>query len=229
MLTYPDLHTRAQGRPLLLDLFCCAGGAGKGYQMAGFYVVGVDIDPQPRYAGDEFHQDDALAFTAAYGWMFDAIHASPPCQRYSRMTPRKYRDNHPDLIAPTRFWLASIGVPYVIENVELAPLRNPIMLCGSQFGLKVYKHRLFESNVYLMAMSHAPHRDQTPRAGHGNVSPKGFITLAGGKTVDDTRAAYGINWMTGKELAQSVPPAYTHFIGRQLMTVVTNRREVEAA
>ena len=116
--------------PRLLDLFCGAGGAGMGYHRAGFEVVGVDIKPQPRYPF-EFHQADALTFVAEYGDRFDAVHASPPCQRFSDLAKRNGNaDEWPDLIEPLRPILRMIGRPYVIENVEGAPLRDPAMLCG---------------------------------------------------------------------------------------------------
>ena len=134
--------------PRLLDLFCGAGGAAMGYHRAGFTVVGVDINPQRHYPF-EFHQADALEFDVSG---FDAIHASPPCQAF---TAYKRRPNHvgdyPDLIWPTRQKLIASGVPYVIENIPKAPLLNPITLCGSSFGLDVRRHRLFESNVPLLA------------------------------------------------------------------------------
>lgn len=246
----------------LLDLFCGAGGAGEGYRRAGFEVTGVDMNPQPHYQAGEFVQADALAYAAQYGWMFDAIHASPPCQAHSQITPDKSK--HLDLIPQTRFWLQTIGVPYVIENVGGArkALRNPVMLCGADFGLKVYRHRFFESNVFLFTYPHLPHRDNTPRAGHG-VSQKGFISItSGGKSlevaikanpaarrrsgtygisekgfvsvcghfsgIDYCRMAMGIEWMTTYELAQAIPPAYTEFLGRQLMQHLT-AQEVKAA
>lgn len=239
-------------KPKLLDLFCGAGGAGMGYHRAGFDVTGVDIRPQPRYPFT-FVQADALAYVAQYGWMYDAIHASPPCQAHSNITPDKSK--HLDLIPQTRFWLETIGVPYVIENVAGArkALRNPVMLCGADFGLKVYRHRLFESNVFLFTFPHVPHNDNTPRAGHG-ISEKGFISVtSGGKSLEIAVKAYGISskgfvcvsghfsgheyckfamgidWMTSAELSQAIPPAYTEFIGRQLMAYVITRRESEAA
>ena len=231
----------------LLDLFCGAGGAGEGYRRAGFEVVGVDVNPQPRYKAGRFVQADALAYVAQYGWMFDAIHASPPCQAHSLITPDKSK--HVDLIPQTRFWLETIGAPYVIENVYGArrTLRNPVMLCGRDFGLKVYRHRLFESNVLLMGLHHEPHRDNTPRAGHG-ISDKGFISVtSGGKSsrrsnglqslssegfvtmtghfsgIEYCRTAMGIEWMTAKELSQAIPPAFTEFLGRQIMTHLQNK------
>jgi DNA (cytosine-5)-methyltransferase 1 len=230
-------------RPKLLDLFCGAGGAGMGYHRAGFDVVGVDIAPQRHYPF-EFVQGDALDYVASCGHMFDAIHASPRCQIHSQITPDKSK--HVDMIPATREALERLRKPYVIENVygALKSMRSPIMLCGSQFGLKVYRHRLFESNVMLFMPNHVPHHDNTPRAGHG-ISDKGFISVtSGGKTVDIGKAAkwlnekgymtvvghfggadyarfaMGIEWMNARELAQAIPPAYTEYIGRQLMPFV---------
>lgn len=249
-------------KPKLLDLFCGAGGAGMGYHRAGFDVTGVDIRPQPRYPFT-FVQADALAYVAQYGWMYDAIHASPPCQSHSNITPDKSK--HLDLIPQTRFWLETISAPYVIENVVGArkALRNPVMVCGADFGLKVYRHRLFESNVFLFTFPHVPHKDNTPSAGHG-VSEKGFISVtSGGKSLEVMvktnpaarrrsgtygisskgfvsvcdhfsgheycKFAMGIDWMTSAELSQAIPPAYTEFLGRQLMAYVMARMEIEAA
>jgi DNA (cytosine-5)-methyltransferase 1 len=230
-------------RPKLLDLFCGAGGAGMGYYRAGFDVVGIDIAPQPHYPF-EFVQGDALYYVASCGNMFDAIHASPPCQIHSQVTPNKSK--HVDLIPSTREALERSGKSYVIENVygALKAMRSPIMLCGSQFGLKVYRHRLFESNVMLFMPGHVPHHDNTPRAGQG-LSDKGFISIAsGGNGVDVGKAAkwvnadgvmgvhghfggadyarfaMGIDWMNARELAQAIPPAYTEYIGRQLIGVI---------
>lgn len=246
-------------RPKLLDLFCGAGGASRGYQLAGFHVTGVDINPQKRYVGDEFYQGDALAFVAAHGHEFDVIAASPPCQAHSIITRDKTK--HVDLIPQTRFWLEAIGKPYVIENVGGArkALRNPAMLCGAQFGLKVYRHRFFESNILLLVPGHEPHRDNTPRAGHG-ISSQGFISItSGGKSlevkhnpaacrrsgtygisskgfvsvcghfsgIDYCRQAMGIDWMTSYELSQAIPPAFTEFIGRQLIKYVGSERKLQ--
>jgi site-specific DNA-cytosine methylase len=130
-------------KPRLLDLFCGAGGAGMGYHRAGFEVVGVDIAPQPHYPF-EFHQGDALEYLAAHGHEFDAIHASPPCQRYSsiqRITKNKHK--WPDLVDPVRQLLIKSGKPYVIENVQGAPLRVDAFMCGSMFGLGMIRHRIF--------------------------------------------------------------------------------------
>lgn len=224
----------------ILDLYCGAGGAAKGYYEAfieaGFdvQITGVDTRPQKRYPYT-FVQADALDYAASHGWAFDFIHASPPCQVHSTITPDRSR--HIDLIPHTRWFLQGSGKPFVIENVSGArkALQNPIMLCGAQFGLKVYRHRFFESNVYLMAMVHIPHRDRTPSAGHG-ISPKGFISIAGksgtikGLPVGMTYMQYashamGIDWMVKDTvLSQAIPPAYTRFIGRQLATYFTNQQ-----
>lgn len=212
----------------LLDLFCGAGGATKGYQLAGFEVVGVDLHPQPNYCGDELYQADALTFPIDG---FDAIAASPPCQRHSRVAHLGKARNgsypeHEGFIERTRERLVASGLPYVIENVVGAPLLNPITLCGSQFPpLRVYRHRLFECSFPCTAMPHYPHRDKTPSAGNG-ISPKGFISVCGSGGVKGLNAAQivakwseamGIDWMTRKELAQAIPPAYTKYIGEQVM------------
>src|SRR5690554_2039294 len=123
-------------KPRLLDLFSCAGGAGVGYARSGFDVVGVDNKPQKHYPF-EFHQDDALRYLAEHWEEFDAIHASPPCQVYSATKhAHAGAGNHPDLLEPTREAVRATGLPYVIENVEGAPLLDPLTLCGSEFGLR---------------------------------------------------------------------------------------------
>lgn len=245
-------------QPKLLNIFSGAV-CSEGYKRAGFHVTDVDIKLQPRHSGDVFIQADALEYVAQYGWMFDAIHASPPCQFASQITPDKSK--HANLIPQTRYLLESIGVPYVIENVAGARkhLRNPIMLCGTYFGLKVYRHRFFESNVFLLAPQHDPHRDNTPRAGHGlsskgyisitsggnpidvpihagakrrsgvyGISDKGFVSISGHFTgAEYCRWAMGVDrYVTNYELSQAIPPAYTEFIGRQLMAYVLRNREI---
>lgn len=218
-------------RPLLLDLFCGAGGAAKGYSDAGFDVVGVDIEPQPNYPY-EFHQDDALGLSRfAIGIKFAAIHASPPCQHYSTASgkAKKRGKTFVNLVEPTRQLLEATGRPYVIENVVGAPLHSPVRYCGSSFGLDVRRHRLFESNQPIEAPP-CDHTWQTPRfqsldsrmakAGklasvvgvHGNCNYAGEFELR--------CRAMGIDWMTNAELTQAVPPAYTRHIGEQLMTLV---------
>ena len=205
-------------RPRLLDLYCGAGGASMGYHRAGFDVVGVDRSPQPRYPF-AFIEGDALTVLEAIGSEFDAIAASPPCQRYSAATKQHGRsDAHPDLVDPTRALLLQIGKPYVLENVPGAPLRNPILLCGSMFGLeRLRRHRLFESNVVLLRMScrHERQRDVVSVTGNAGGSSRrdGAARFA---TTDVWRELMGIHWMTGRELAEAIPPAYTEYIGKQL-------------
>ena len=208
-------------RPLLLDLFCGAGGASVGYHRAGFDVVGVDIEPQPHYPF-EFIQADALAFLYELGPLpADVIHASPPCQRYS-VTRTLHDVEYPDLVYPTRRLLRNAGLPYVIENVVGAPLIDPVKLCGSSFGLGVRRHRLFESNLPLWS-SQCSHREQpNPIDVTGGGPSKGPRTDGGGGrsrkpvNVGEARTAMGIQWMTRNELNEAVPPAYTEFLGHQI-------------
>lgn len=219
------------GKPRLLDLFSGAGGAAFGYMRAGFHVTGVDINPQPRYRGDAFVQGDALEYVAAHGHEFDVIHASPPCQAHSVLGAvwrgwSDYDDRHPDLVPITRQTLIATGKPYIIENVVGAPLEYPVLLCGAMFGLKVYRHRLFETSFFMLAPWHVPHNDKCPAVGRG-ISPKGFISVTGdggfgmGKGgMAYARQAMGIEWMSRKELSQAIPPAYTEYIGRHLMEVL---------
>jgi DNA (cytosine-5)-methyltransferase 1 len=212
------------GKPILLDAYCGAGGSARGYQLAGFYVVGVDVAPQPRYAGDELHRGDAIEFIRRHGREFDAIHASPPCQAYSRMRHLPWlRDReYPLLIEPTIATLRAIGRPWVLENVEDAPLPSAIILCGTMFGLPTYRHRKFESSVRLLA---PPHHKHTVVIGSGrNFNDRrkgnaaGFVTVAGNNTGKAVAArALGIDWMSRAELGQAIPPDYCEFVGRQLL------------
>lgn len=211
----------ASDRPRLLDLFCGGGGAAMGYHRAGFEVVGVDINPQPHYPF-EFHQADALTFPLEG---FDAIHASPPCQAYSITAnlarAQGKRASEVDLLMPMRQRLAWDGVLYVIENVKGAPMHSPITLCGSTFGLGVRRHRLFESNLYLTAPGPCRHAEQGRPIGVyyslGDDIPKGGRTA---DTLEQAQQAMGIDWMTWRELKESIPPAYTHHLGRQLLAAL---------
>jgi DNA (cytosine-5)-methyltransferase 1 len=229
----------------LLDLFCGAGGAAMGYHRAGFtQIVGVDNRPQPRYPFT-FHQRDAmdvLAHLAAHAKIgtpmpYDAIHASPPCQGYSalRHLPWLKDKVYPLLLEPVRELLNVIGLPWVIENVERALLAG-IVLCGTDFGLPIYRHRRFGSNILLLS---PPHRQHEVVIGHGrmvndrrkgslnNSSAKGawgnqtIVTVAGGQcSKPEAERALGIDWMQKPELMQAIPPAYTEFIGRQLIAAI---------
>jgi len=207
-------------RPKLLDLFCKAGGAGMGYYRAGFDVVGVDIEPQPNYSF-EFQQGDALKYLLEHHGEFDAFHASPPCQAWTLC--QRIRDNeHPDFVDSIRAAFELIGKPYVIENVEGAPLRNPITLCGASFpGLRVYRHRLFESNIPLVAPIHREHVARNTKMGR-RLQPGEFMHVVGNFTgAQDGRDAMGIQWMTRDELREAIPPAYTEYIGAALLEHMT--------
>ena len=196
-----------------------------GYQRAGFDIVGVDIDPQPNYPF-EFHQGDALQYLEAHGHEFDAIHASPPCQGYTTMS-NKHREAQavwPRLIAPTRELLRETGRPYVIENVAGARkhLISPVVLSGGMFGLGVDRPRLFETNFPIVA---PPYRRPDPVIGvYGRHhdgrrlwSRKDGTELRAAKTLTEGRLAMGIGWMFWRELTEAIPPAYTQYIGAQLI------------
>lgn len=200
--------------PLLLDLFCKAGGAGMGYHRAGFDVIGVDIEPQPNYPF-KFVQADAIEYLLKDGKRFDAIHASPPCQAYSNAAKIMKRQ-HPDLIAATRD--AMPPVAWVIENVEGSPLIAPITLCGGMFGLGTYRHRLFESNRTLRTPEHAPHTKRTTKMGRRPQHGEMMHVVGNFSGVAEARAAMGIDWMTRDELREAIPPAYAEWIGRQLLS-----------
>ena len=215
-------------RPVLLDLFCGAGGMAVGYHRAGFDVVGVDVKPQPRYPF-RFVQADALEYLAGHGRGFDAIHASPPCQRYTTASFHEgNRERHKDLVGPTRDLLESAGRPWVIENVPRAPLSpGSMMLCGLMFGLKVFRHRWFESSHLMLAPAHPSHRGKRIGVGGmccviGHGGGPNYRTRLRGEA--DNKAAWqramGIDWMTRDEMAQAIPPAFAEYVGRQLMTVV---------
>lgn len=233
-----------------LDLFCGAGGVARGLQYAGFHVTGVDIEPQPRYAGDRFVQADALAsgldLTA-----FDFIWASPPCQFATSLRTMHNAKKHENMIPTTRALLRASGVPYVIENVVGASvhLETPFMLCGSMFGLatsdgaELRRHRLFEASFPVLVPTcqhgsvdivgiyggHARNRRRTIGVyGEGcrdsrRKYDKGFPDFS----IDDGRVAMGISWMTTGEISQAIPPAYAEFIARAFMSAC--RQSLDAA
>jgi len=223
-------------RPRLLDRFCGAGGATRGYQQAGFYVVGVDNRPQPNYCGDEFHQGDALNedFIASLG-PFDAQHASAPCQAFTQMSARwrgkgTKADTHSDLLTPTRAAFKTLAVPWVIENVQGAKHHmNPTLaLHGGMFELGVHRPRLFESNVLLFGFTAPATRQpigvygtkpdgRTTYRYRNNGNYKGKSLIRAAKSIEEARAVMGIDWMTWEEIREAIPPAYTEYIGRQLL------------
>jgi DNA (cytosine-5)-methyltransferase 1 len=207
-----------------------------GYHRAGYDVVGVDNRPQPHYPF-QFVQGDALAYLAAYGHLFDAIHASPPCQAHTRAKAIQGRTDHPDLIDPTRQLLLASGKPWVIENVPLAPVRRDLILCGTMFGLRaagynLERHRWFESggrggawlspfppascNHDKVAVSVFGHmiqaRTGAPETKYGHTR-NAAVRLG----VDVGREAMGIDWMNRDELSEAIPPVYTEWIGRQMI------------
>lgn len=200
--------------PRALDLFCGAGGTSMGLHRAGFDVTGIDHRPMPRYPF-AFIQADALRPPVDLS-AFDFIWASPPCQRYSQMTPKAHRGKHPDLIATTRRLLQASGVPFVIENVPSAArhLINPIMLCGSMFGLNLRRHRFFELGGFFLLVGsciHAPGPVLITGTHRRTYEPRYEYSLA------DCKEASGIDWMTRAELDNAIPPAYAEFIGKAVL------------
>ena len=205
----------------LLDLYCGGGGAGYGYRLAGFTVMGVDIEAQPKYRG-EFVQSDAIAYLMDNFRDYDVIHASPPCQAYSlaSMQHRANGKKYPDLIEKTREALIFTGKPYVIENVPRSPLLNPIELCGAMFGMKTYRHRLFESNMDIQAPFHPKHVAKNTKMGRRPKDGEYIQYVGHFSGVEVVQKMTGLNWLGQYELAQSIPPQYTKCIGDQLMKIL---------
>lgn len=214
-------------RPLALDLFCCAGGASMGLHRAGFDVTGVDIRRQPHYPF-RFVQGDALRPPFDLR-RFDFIWASPPCQAHTALKTMHNAKEHEDLIPQTREMLQASGALYVIENVPGAPLRSPIMLCGTMFGLgipeaELRRHRNFETGPHYWSIPHPPcrHRKRTIGVyggGHG-VSLHRHAKGQPCFTADQERAAMGMEWVSVDALSQAIPPAYAECIGRAAMKIV---------
>jgi DNA (cytosine-5)-methyltransferase 1 len=224
-------------RPRLLDLFCKAGGAAAGYHRAGFTVVGIDRDWQPNYPffmrRETLFDDAEHAFACWLRENFDALHASPPCQKHSDLAKRNGNaDEHPCYIEQVRRIFRQSGLPYIIENVEGAPLEKPVTLCGTMFPeLRVIRHRLFETNWPLWA----PECRQHPlcytmdkrKAHYGKLNEwTSPVQVTGGGNCSKAAAAdaMGIDWMTKEELNEAIPPAYTRFIGHQLVEHMQSTR-----
>jgi len=216
-------------KPTLLDLYCCAGGAGMGYHLAGFEVFGVDISDQPNYPF-QMHTGDAIEYVKRHGHEFDAIHASPPCQGHSGPTKgtnaarnAAQGRSHPDLIDATRQALDATGKPYVIENVMGAPLRRDLVLCGEMFGLGVLQHRIFELGGWTTEQpEHIRHRGRVRGWRHGTFYDGPYVAAygrGGGKaTVAAMQTAKQITWSDDHvELCEAIPPAYTKWIGERLL------------
>lgn len=211
-------------RPVVLNLFSCQGGSAKGYADAGFQVYGVDKDPQPRYPFP-FVQSDALKFLSRHrGWIsecVDLVDASPPCQLDSA-TWRIQKNDHPDLIGPTRELILATEVPYVIENVgDAAPkLRSPVTLCGAMFpGLHTYRHRLFETGGWpqLNAPDHPGHSRQTVKMGRPLREGDWYHAVGNFSNVPYVRSDLKVPWMSREGIRECVPPAYTKWVGSQFL------------
>lgn len=230
-MTIPVRRAREGGgnRPLLLDLFCCAGGASAGYYRAGFDVTGVDISAQPNYMFP-FRKADAVTFPLDG---FDAVHASPPCQSYSGMTNCRpgLSGEYPQLVDVMRERLKAWGGPWVLENVAGSGLAEQddlfgssgVLLCGTMFGLELYRHRLFETSFPVTSPSHPRHLTPASKAGHWE--PGTIISVAGNcAPIQRARAAMGgVDWMTRDELAESIPPAFAEHIGHALLEHIAER------
>lgn len=223
---------------VLLDLFCGAGGCSKGYEDGGFDVYGVDIEPIRNYVHpDKFAQADAMqvlrdlvnglpveiAKRTFHLDDIDAIHASPPCQGYSvtkRFNPGK---EYPKLIEDVRALLEASGKPYVIENVEAAPLYARVVLCGAMFpeaGLKTYRHRQFETNFNVKQPIHPPHYVKTAKMGRPPLDGEFMHVVGNFPRAQYARDAMGIQWMNREELAESIPPAYTEYVSKYLWVAI---------
>jgi DNA (cytosine-5)-methyltransferase 1 len=221
-------------RPKLLDLFCGAGGAGRGYMDAGFEVTGIDIEDQPDYPGT-FIRGDALEYLQAHGHEYDAVHASPPCQASSNLTKGTNKGRqYVNLIPGTRKLLSGLSVPTVMENVQGSDLRRDMVLCGEMFGLGVIRHRYFElENFEFAPPAHLPHRGRVRGWRHGQYFDGPYLAVhgeGGGKgSVAEWQVAMGISWTNNrKSIAEAIPPAYTAFIGGQVLDWVL-AEDAEAA
>ncbi|MFF7042342.1 DNA methylase [Streptomyces massasporeus] len=239
------LALRAPSRPFrVLDGCCCIGGGSEGYRRAfgpDVRITGVDIEPQPDYRGDDFRQGDAIEFIRAHGHEFDFIHISPPCQGEGAPTKgtNKARNaaigrTYPRLIGPARAALEVTGRPYVIENVAGSEVRKDIRLCGEQFGLAVLMHRYFELGGWTTVQpAHPRHRGRVRGYRHGQYFDGPYVAAygkGGGKaTVDEIRAAKGIDWSTDHlKLREALPPAYTEWIGRAYLATLAGALDVAA-
>ncbi|WP_406078187.1 SAM-dependent methyltransferase [[Kitasatospora] papulosa] len=217
----------------VLDTFSCSGGMAMGFHLAGYDVTGVDINPQPHYPFT-FIQGDAIEYIRAHGHEYDLIHGSPPCQDYSNLNAYNQKA-YPRLIAPTRAAMIATGRPYVIENVEIAgpELIDPITLCGPMFGLNVYRHRVFETNWPLTAPAHPKHVARCTRNGYLPTPQKPFMSIHGGRhsrawqnAAADAMQMPWIKVPAGgdiplgiREVCEAIPPAYSHWIGDQFLTL----------
>lgn len=220
-------------KPNILDLFCCQGGAGMGYHQAGFEVAGVDLSAQPRYPF-KFHQADAIEFFRNHAHEYQAWHASPPCQAHTnaqKLQKNYHRDFLPEvrrMFKEANHYRAANGhqpAPWVIENVPGAPLVEPAELCGAMFGLGTYRHRLFESNIELTVPGHPAHLARTTKMGRTPIDGEMMHVVGNFSGVAKAKQAMGIDWMTRDGLRESIPPAYSKFLGAQLMAHLNTQAE----
>lgn len=210
-----------------LDLFCGAGGATKGLQRAGFWVCGLDAQPQPRYCGDNFLQFDFRKIGVPEMNTFDLIWASPPCQKFCSLNTREDLSHYPDFIEPVRKMLRASNVPFVIENVPGAPIRHDLTLCGSMFGLRSYRHRHFECSFPIAQPDHPKHKVRVNRRGENrreHWANGGFLTITGDIGTYCGPEAMGIDWMSGNEMSEAIPPAYSEYIGRAALAHIASLR-----
>lgn len=211
-----------------LDLFCGEGGASAGLNKAGFDVTGVDINPMPRYPY-AFRLGDALTYPTDG---FDFIWASPPCQLFSPLAHREDLSAFENLIEPTRAKLKASGLPWVMENVPDAPLRADLTLCANAFGLRSYRHRIFECSFPVVQPPHPKHEKRVNRRGENrreHWANGGHITITGDIGVYIGQEAMGIDWMSGNGLSEAIPPAYAKYIAEQFLTSKTTAQQREVA
>lgn len=240
-MSVPGGPLECRVRPRLLDLYCCAGGAGMGYARAGFAVTGVDVLRHKRNPHTVIEVD---ALSLEPEWIaanFDAVHASPPCQGYTAMRHAPGAKGAPRLIGATRELLQATGLPWVIENVEMAAseMRNPVTLCGTMFGLgaqghDLHRHRLFETSFQVAPLG-CQHTER-PVIGVYGGHARNRAAKHGGRGTKDTwegghkaaaSAALGIDWMSLAELSEAIPPAYTEYLGWQLRAALMLRQASE--
>lgn len=209
----------------LLDLYCCQGGASSGYVKAGFTVTGIDLYPQPKYPY-HFIQSDAIDYLLEHGHKYNFIHASPPCQGYSNLTPESHKGKYKKSISDLRKILCKLNIPYCIENVAGAKseMINPLVLCGSMFNLRTQRHRLFETSFKIGSPRKCDHSllPLLVTTASKASREKRFKLGIKPKSVSNSVLAYGIDWMDFNGLKECIPPAYTEYIGLQyLITIPT--------
>lgn len=227
-------------KPIALDICCRKGGATRGLQRAGFYVIGIDVEPQPGYVGDEFIQADGLFILEAlsrgkWGKSPHLIWQSWPCQAANTATAsnraRGIQDQHEQFIPRARELSDKIGIPYVIEQPSSSvkgTIRKDLTLCMDMFkgDLEppwVMKHRSFEISGFAVPQpKHVRHQGRVRGWRHGENFEGPYVAgygAGGGKaTAAELRHAMGIDWMTDRfDLCEAIPPCYAEHIGRAFL------------